>query len=179
MTQDRRLKGAELGTLTHYLMQIIDFWMEPTRAALDGWIGKLVREGYLTVEEGASVNRQWMLGFLASPICGRIRTSERVIREGAFKLMIPAAEAGYASAGEGGRILLQGIVDCMFMEDGAWVLLDYKTDHIESGKEAGLAEKYGIQLQWYKRAIESTTGIPVKEKLLFVMRTGTELLLLG
>lgn len=126
----------------------------------------------LTKAEVNGLNRDWIVGFLKSEICQRIKASEKVIREGAFKLMIPAEEAGFIGAEEGAEMLLQGIVDLMFLEDGKWVLLDYKTDYYKKGETGKLREAYRIQLEWYARAVEMGTKKAIKERLLYLFRGG-------
>ena len=55
---------------------------------------------------------------------------------------------------EGSR-LLEGVIDLAFVEAGAWVVVDFKTD-------ADIAEnrqRYERQLQWYVYALEQLTGM--------------------
>ena len=62
-------------------------------------------------------------------------------------------------------VLIQGIIDAWFVENGEIVLLDYKTDRV---KEAGeLVNRYSIQLDLYKQALERTTNMKVKEVLIY------------
>ncbi|MEE1200402.1 MAG: PD-(D/E)XK nuclease family protein, partial [Christensenellales bacterium] len=58
-------------------------------------------------------------------------------------------------------------VDCCFIEDGQWVLLDYKTDR--SDDPEALREHYRKQLKVYGLALQRITGIPVKERLLCLL----------
>ena len=64
---------------------------------------------------------------------------------------------------------LQGVIDLCFLEDGQWVLADYKTDFI-SGQE--LVARYSLQVRWYAHALAVITGTPVKEAWLFGLRAG-------
>ena len=57
------------------------------------------------------------------------------------------------------------MIDCAFQEDGAWVLVDYKTDRIAD--EEAFRQRYAKQIDWYARALESITGLPVREKYLY------------
>ena len=66
----------------------------------------------------------------------------------------------------GEELLVQGTVDCCFIEDGQWVLMDYKTDR---GDADALRERYQPQLSVYALALERITGIPVREKLLCLL----------
>ena len=71
------------------------------------------------------------------------------------------------------RLLVQGVIDCCFMEDDEWVLLDYKTDRVED--PAALVARYRPQIGWYAKALAEITGIPVREKLICLLRAGMEL----
>ena len=71
-------------------------------------------------------------------------------REYKFFDTIPAAEAGFPEGGTA-PVLLQGIADCIFVEDGKLYLVDYKTDRVSSLKQ--LERRYRAQLRLYKRAI--------------------------
>ena len=66
--------------------------------------------------------------------------------------------------------MLQGAVDCVFVEDGAWILVDYKTDRVKTMEE--LAARYAAQLDLYEKAMERCTGKPVKQKLLYSFPLG-------
>lgn len=62
-------------------------------------------------------------------------------------------------------VLIQGIIDAFFVEDGGLVLLDYKTDVIHTPKE--LWNRYEAQLGYYEEALCRLTGREMKEKLLY------------
>ena len=49
--------------------------------------------------------------------------------------------------------MIQGVIDLCFLEDGQWVLADYKTD-FASGEE--LVERYAMQVRWYAHALALT-----------------------
>ena len=63
---------------------------------------------------------------------------------------------------------MQGTIDCCFIEDGQWVLLDYKTDKADDKEE--LKSRYLPQLNLYARALRSITGKPVKEIIICLIR---------
>ena len=65
------------------------------------------------------------------------------------------------------RILIQGIIDVYFEEEDGLILLDYKTDYVRPGEEYILAERYHLQLFYYRKALEMATGKPVKEAWLY------------
>ena len=62
-------------------------------------------------------------------------------------------------------VLIQGIIDAFFVEDGKIVLMDYKTDAVSS-KQA-LIDRYELQLDYYREALEKITGMKVEQKLIY------------
>ena len=71
----------------------------------------------------------------------------------------------YPEGTSGEVILIQGIIDVYFEEDGELVVLDYKTDRVQSAKD--LKEKYHAQLEYYAEALELLLGKRVKEKIIY------------
>ena len=99
----------------------------------------------------------------ASPLGVRMLRSERVEREWAFT---------YKRRTQDDQMqLVQGVIDCCFMEDGKWVLVDYKTD--SPADVPGAMEKHRPQLEIYADALEKITKTPVKERILYLVRAGT------
>ena len=69
--------------------------------------------------------------------------------------------------------MIHGIIDCFFEEEGEIVLVDYKNDRIWGEKNADtLKEQYKIQMYFYKKALEKSTGKKVKEVYLYSFALG-------
>ena len=62
-------------------------------------------------------------------------------REQQFMLEIPVMEL-YPELESEETVLVQGIIDACFEEDGEWVLVDYKTDYVRYGMEQTLVDRY-------------------------------------
>ena len=62
-------------------------------------------------------------------------------------------------------VLIQGVIDAYFEEEGELVVLDYKTDRVDSAEE--LVRRYAAQLEHYAHALEKLTHKKVKEKLIY------------
>lgn len=62
-----------------------------------------------------------------------------------------------------------GIIDAVWMEDGRFVVVDFKTDHVLETPEV-LADRYRDQLAAYAGALRAATGREVGETLLCVAR---------
>ena len=106
----------------------------------------------------------------------RLLAADTVRREWPFNVRMRVAEALGDEADArygGGEVLVQGTVDCCFLEDGGWILLDYKTD-ITRDREA-LVRHYRKQLAIYALALERITGLPVRERRLCLLASGEEI----
>ena len=66
---------------------------------------------------------------------------------------------------------MQGVIDAAFLEDGQWILIDYKTDRYFSAETLAM---YQTQLAIYGQALGRITRRPVKEKILYQVRSGKE-----
>jgi ATP-dependent helicase/nuclease subunit A len=60
---------------------------------------------------------------------------------------------------------VQGVIDCIFIENGQAALIDYKTDHASFEEE--LTDKYAAQLGMYSMAVESILNLRVKEEYIY------------
>lgn len=68
------------------------------------------------------------------------------------------------------KVLIQGIIDAFFIEDGQIVVVDYKTDRVRTGEE--LWNRYAEQLKYYEEALGKLMGLPVGEKILYSSSLG-------
>ena len=62
-------------------------------------------------------------------------------------------------------IVIQGKLDCAFVENDKAILIDYKSDNIAD--EEKYKEIYSPQIEIYAEALRQCTGIEVKEKYLY------------
>lgn len=161
--EEHRITGAERGTLTHRALSLIP--LDALRGASDlpavvqAEVHAMADREIFTYQEVMQLNLRAISGFFASDLGQRMLRSGNVRREWAFNLLMD--ECG---------TLLQGVIDCAFEEDGAWVLVDYKTDRIED--EGAFRERYALQIDWYARALERITGKTVREKYLYALSLG-------
>lgn len=161
------LTAAQKGTIQHFVMQHVDIYKPATAESILGQIDEMVNRVLITKEQAQTVNVKGIVNFLKTDICSRMRKSTNIYREIPFNLKLNPADLGYSGVDDE-MILLQGIIDCYFVEeDGKAVLIDYKTDKI-FGDPKNLAEKrYSTQLEYYKKAIETIEGIEVKESYIY------------
>ena len=132
-------------------------------------ISRLEEREFLTPEEAEAVDPEKIRQFFASGIGERIQRAEKVWREFRFSLLSDIRELLPGEEAEE-KVLLQGVIDCFFLEEGELVLVDYKTDRVETDDEIqSRAEHYRRQLETYADALRRIFGLPVKEKLLYFL----------
>ena len=159
------LTPAQRGTATHKFMQFSNY--AAARADIESELARLVDVGFLSEDEGKAVNIGAAKRFFMSPLAERIFASDNVMREKKFAALFPAKFFYPELMGEAAeeKIVVQGIADCVFVEDGKLVIVDYKTD---TGVDAeALLDRYSAQLGIYREALSQALGMPVKETLLY------------
>ena len=87
-----------------------------------------------------------------------------VMREHGEDVFIPASRSRGALDGDRVRC-------AVFREGDRLVLVDYKTDKVDSAAE--LSDRYRSQMLFYKQALETIFGLPVTEMLLYSFALGT------
>lgn len=175
------VSGTTRGSAMHRVMELLDLTREyGGEEELMREIEKFVGDGRLTKEFAEAVKPEKLLGFLRTPTAARMKQAAKrgkLHREQPFVYGIEASrlpvEEGQPPFPQEEIVLIQGIVDAYLEEEDGILLLDYKTDVIESPRE--LTDRYRAQLDYYKEALESLTGKPVKEKLLYSFYLGLEI----
>lgn len=172
---DRAMTAAEKGAAMHKFMQFADY--SAARDDLEAEIDRMHKQRFLSVAEAESINRQKLRKFFVSGLAKRIFASHDVRRE--LKFM---AECGRDELGSfmpeldgGAKIVLQGVADCVFIEDGGAVIVDYKTDYVKEPHE--LADRYAGQLELYRVILADSIGAPVKQCVIYSFALSSEIYL--
>ena len=76
------------------------------------------------------------------------------------------------AADEGGRDVLEGVIDLVFRENGHWVVADYKTDSGEDPEFEERVGRYRAQVDLYAECWETVTGEAVGERVLVFTAQG-------
>lgn len=146
--------GTRIGRAVHGAVQVAD--LHEPRRGLDGIVAVQCQAEEVP-ERFHRYVRSLVDSVVTGPVWSRMATaatSGTVRRE-----MYVGAEVG----GEG----VYGIIDAVWMEDGRFVVVDVKTDHVLE-PDAVLVERYRPQLQAYASALTAATGREVAETLLCV-----------
>jgi len=160
------LTGAQWGTLMHEAMQWLPL-AQYTQASLTKELDALVMKGTFTEEERNLLSDTSLYKFFSSDLGKRLIDAKRIERELPFSMLFEGKRV-YDTLEDGENLFLQGIIDTAFEEDGEWVLVDYKTDRVKSGED--LIERYKIQMDLYKEALQRLTRMPVKACYIYSFR---------
>ncbi|MCD7861196.1 MAG: helicase-exonuclease AddAB subunit AddA [Oscillospiraceae bacterium] len=156
----RPLNAAERGTATHSFLQYLDFSQTETRAQLEAELRRLSATGRLDADAAAAVDLHTVQRLFASPLGRSMRGASELRREFRFTLLSPAADY-FPGAEADETLLLQGMVDCFFVENGAITIVDYKTDRVTAAEAPARARRYQSQLRAYANALRRILHLPV------------------
>jgi len=155
------LTSSEKGTLMHLILQKLDFTKEQD---LENLLKELLKNNIIDELEFKNVQIKKIEKFLKSDLAIRIKKAKEIHKEEPFYINIFANEIYDTELKD--KILVQGVIDLYFIDrEGKIVLVDYKTDYVDTEEE--LAKKYVIQLSLYKRALENALNKKVDEVYIY------------
>ncbi len=167
-TAERRPSAAERGTATHLFMQFCDF--ARAERSVREELARLTEKRFVPAGISELVNLRQIERFFVSELYSSLKNAKRVWREQRFNLLLPAERftknSGLALRLEGESLLVQGVIDLLFIdENDRIVLCDYKTDYLtpdeisdESAAKKKLFDRHRLQLGYYCDAVEQLLG---------------------
>ena len=161
-------KGAARGTAYHRLMECLDYAEVESEVQLEVQLKRLLESQKMTEQEAECIRIRDIKKFVDSELGQRMKKAvvkKQLYREQPFVIRRSASLLDDSWKDE--TILVQGIIDAYFTEDGEIVLVDYKTDRVRKGQEQKLVDLYHVQLEDYAQALERMTGMKVKEKIIY------------
>lgn len=178
ISNEQEYQGAQRGTAYHRVMECLDYTKTDTKQDLAVQLDVLMDQKKLTQEQKDCINLSDVQRFVDSPLGKRMKKAAvagKLYREQPFVISRKASFLNESWNGDE-TILIQGIIDGYFIEDGQIVLVDYKTDKIRKGEEYRLVERYHTQLEDYASALERMTLMQVKEKYIYSFTLHEEIL---
>ena len=182
LQEERGLTAAEKGTAMHFVMQKVDLSRVSTIEEIKVQLKEFVNRELLSKEEYKVINPYKVKKFFISKLGERMLSAynrgDIVYRELPFytEIDVHRIDPDLPKEVEGDKVRLQGVIDSFFYEDNEVILLDYKTDYVEQGNEEELINKYRMQIQYYKEALEKITKTKIKECYLYSFYLEKEIL---
>ena len=168
---EQKLQGAERGTAYHRVMECFNYDYSDSAEKVAECLKSLKDSHKIMQEQFDVIDITKIFAFCNSAIGKRIKSEygNTLRREQQFVYGIEPEK--------GELILIQGVIDLYFEEDGKIVILDYKTDHVPSGDPGKqmLIDRYKVQLDYYSQAIEQLTGKTVSQKIIYSFERNEEI----
>lgn len=173
--------AAQRGSALHLLMEVVDLkpiqdeLLKNGQSALSGFLEKylvnqieaLIQKEFLPEALARTISVAKLIDFYTSPLGIRLLSAQQIRREMPFNYAVAPVEIRSEWAEVPEKIIVQGIIDCAFMEDRHWVIIDFKTDYFkETRQREEIIKGYKIQINLYAKALTDLTSIPVKEKII-------------
>lgn len=173
MQEGRTRRANEIGTLMHTVMEHLPFEKEGmTHEALEQYVDGLVTRDILNADEKDVINLKEVYDFTKSRLYDDIAHSDKIYREIPF--IVNQSKVDDIECDDAAVSIIQGMVDLIFVKDGCYYFVDYKTDSFrrrrgmtdeELGKQ--LKSKYYIQMSYYQQTLEAILNTKVKGYLYF------------
>ncbi|MDQ0351727.1 ATP-dependent helicase/nuclease subunit A [Alkalibacillus filiformis] len=173
MQQDvKTLTKAEIGSAMHAVMQHLPFDRDWDQASLEEFVSGLVFKEILTDEEAEVIDYDAILHLFDTKAGQLLNVAEDVRRELPFTMELKVKEVYPDWQDDTNEsVLIQGVIDCLMNVEGKWYLVDYKTDTIVgdvNDKQVDrLANRYEVQVDLYRRAVESIWGVELSGVYLY------------
>ena len=181
-SRPRRVSAAEIGTAYHRIMEFLDF--ERITDDDGGTDSQYIAERadflhqHGAIEDAVfdALDLQKVVRFFESDLGQRALSAFQrgsLRREKPFTLRIIR---------DGREIMVQGVIDCCFEEDGKMVIIDYKSGFVMPGihhceELRRIQSEYRVQIELYSEAVSMGTGMEVKEAYLYLFTTDEAVLL--
>lgn len=173
----KRASAADIGIAYHRIMEFLDF---SKAAGADGAADRdyiseraefLREHDAISADVFAGLDLERIAAFFEDPLGKRaVAAAARgdLKREKPFTLRTER---------NGRSMLVQGVIDCCFEEDGSMILIDYKSNFIRPGRKhaeelARIRDEYKVQIELYSEAVEKGCGLKVSEAYLYLFASG-------
>jgi len=169
----KKASAADIGIAYHRIMEFIDF---AGVYDADGVINETYineRAEFLrdhdAIEEDvySSLDLTKIADFFAQDI------GQRAVRAAKAGLLRKEKPFTLKTERGGRKMLVQGVIDCCFEEDGRMVLIDYKSNYMDPRRPheeelSRLKDEYRVQIELYSEAVRKGTGKEVSEAYLWL-----------
>ena len=173
MQEDKKISSAEKGTLVHLCIQKLDERKDYESKDIQNMILNLVEKEIITQNEADAIDVNLIYQYTKSQLFEELRQAKEVHKEQPFYINIPAKDVVSEAGNSKKNILVQGIIDLYYIDkNDNLVLIDFKTDYIsnEPNAKEKILDKYKVQLEIYKTALEQALGRKVNKTALCLVK---------
>lgn len=177
MQEDKKISNAEKGTLVHLCIQRLDERKDYELKDIQNMILNLVEKEIITKNEADAIDVNLIYQYTKSQLFEELRQAKEVHKEQPFYINIPAKDVVSEAENSKKNILVQGIIDLYYIDkNDNLVLIDFKTDYIsnEPNAKEKILEKYKVQLEIYKTALEQALNRKTSKTALCLVKSEYE-----
>ncbi len=168
--------GTYRGTAYHRVLELIDFKKVHFFKDIQAELTRIKDAEMMDSRAFQLVRPKQIWKFFQSDVAIRMRKADeqkQLHKESQFVMGVPASMMDEADSDE--PVLIQGIIDAWFEEDGELTIVDYKTDRVAEGEEHVLVDRYQIQMLYYAQALQQITQKKVKEAVIYSLSLQKEI----
>ena len=171
--------GALRGNAYHRAFELFDYDRSiVSESDVEDMLKGILDKGLIDEEYVGLINPIKFCKFAVSDLGQRMKkaySEGKLYREKPFVMGIPACDIDPEQYKSNELVVVQGIIDAWFIEDGEIVVVDYKTDGVNNIKD--LDARYRSQLEYYGKALSDMTGLKVKQLVIYSTKFDQELVL--
>ena len=177
-----KISPQERGTIVHLVMELLDLSKINTIDEIKAQINDLIKREIISEKQSLIINPFKIYKFFKSNIGKRALKSHFIKREQSIYSQIKMSDIYLNNEDvQNNRVIydkeslmLRGIIDLYFEEDGEIVIVDYKTDYIDEDNKQDVIDRYKKQLELYADALNRLTGKKIKDKYLYLFNVDEE-----
>ena len=159
------------GTATHLFLCLADYARCRQEDGVRRELQRLLETRRMTRQQVGLVDLAAAERYLRGPLAERALRAGRMLREYEFGALFSPREL-LGSGREEESILMNGTIDLLLFEGDGLCIVDFKTDRVRAGQEAGASLRHRMQLDIYASAAEKIFGLPVRERIVYYLATG-------
>ncbi|WP_436861089.1 helicase-exonuclease AddAB subunit AddA [Staphylococcus caeli] len=173
LSHSKKRKANEVGTLMHTVMQHLPFKAEGLKQQdIVAHVDQLIEKHIIPEDAKSDIQFDDIYQFIDSDLYQMIATSDAIYRELPF--VVNQAKVDRKDEDLEDTSIIQGMIDLIFVKDGQYYFVDYKTDAFNrrrsmSDEEIGaqLRSRYKVQMEYYRNTLETILKTEVKGYLYF------------
>ena len=174
----RKPSAVEIGSATHYLLQLLDLNKEPTKESITQLIEELVQTKIIQENVAKQIKIDQVLSFYQTNLGQQLlENPTKVVREQPFSMLLRAEELikDYPKETQD-DLLIHGMIDGYLEQDNNCILYDYKTDFVQDIENLQeikkVIQRYRGQLNLYRKALAQATSKEVNNVFLVLLSAG-------
>lgn len=158
------IDATDHGNAMHTIMQYISLERCDNTNSIEQEIQRIADAGFLTDAQLSAIDSLQIAAFFRTELGMKLQNAENVLREFKFSVLM---ETDCGNTAEDDKVLLQGVVDCAWIDDDGITVIDFKTDRVTDETVSLAVERYRRQIEVYSKALERIFNKPIKTAQLY------------